>query len=191
MGNNDPIRRSGEYRVEQNLGEILQQIHGAVEKRLDTIVEDFKDHAEKVNSRLAQGDTTMAVMNQTIKSVGEKVDSLKADVTTQVSTLREEIRSQSDRINGIEKSRPADRTPRATPALTPKEEPKEPKEPWLYRALRKGAEVAIAAVMTAIILGIFWWIIRGNAAKVLDSPTPPTQPTSSHPSMPPATGTPQ
>jgi hypothetical protein len=176
VSDKEQIRRSGEFRIEQNLGEILQGIHGAVEKRLDTIVEKFETHADKVDDRLAKGDTTMAVMNQAIKHVGDRVEALHGDLTTQINTLRSEVKSQSDKIRDIEVKRPVDRTPRATPALEPKKE-----EPWLYRAFRKGTEYSIAAVMAALALGLVLWILRGNAAKIFDTspaaaPALPTTP---------------
>ncbi len=153
----DPIRRSGEIRVEQSLGELLTQIHQSVEKRLDNVVERFEKHAEKVENRLAQGDTSMAVMNQSIKGV-----------EAQLGTIRSDIKIQSEKIRDVESKRPVDHTPRATPALEPKAE-----IPWIIRALKKGAEAGIAAVCAAVALGIFLWFVRGNAAKLIDtSPAP-------------------
>lgn len=173
----DPIRRSGEIRVEQSLGELLTQIHGSVEKRLDDIVDRFEKHADRVDTRLAAGDTKMALLNQSINKVEESITGLRTD-----------IKDQSDRIHDIEIKKPiGDRTPRATPALM--ETKKEAPEPWVYRAFRKGAEYSIAAVMAAIALALVLWIIRGNAAKIVDT-APASTPSTAPSSTTPATGTP-
>ncbi len=149
----DPIRRSGEIRVEQSLGDLLTQIHTSVDKRLDNIVERFEKHADKVESRLAHGDTTMAVLNTSHKGV-----------ENQLSTIRTDMKSQSDKINDVAAKRGIDRTPRATPALEPKSE-----QAWLTKTLRKGAEAGIVLVCATVCLGIFLWFVRGNAAKLIDT----------------------
>lgn len=152
----DPIRRSGEIRVEQTLGEMLGAIHASVEKRLDNIVERFENHAERVNTRLSEGDKTMALMNQSIRGV-----------ENQLTTIRSDMKEQSDKLDDVEnKRRASDKTPRATPALEPKVE-----QSWINKALKKGAETAVATLMTTVVLGVFLWVVRGNAAKIIDPPS--------------------
>lgn len=170
----DPIRRSGEFRIEQNLGELLTQIHQSVEKRLDNVVDRFEKHADEVEKRLAQGDTTMALMNQSIKGV-----------ENQLTTIRSDMKIQSDKIHDVEARRPIDRTPRATPALEPKAE-----TPWITKALKKGAEAGIMSVCAAIALGIFLWLVRGNAAKIIDT-SPAAAPAISSPASPSASTDPR
>ncbi len=154
----DPIRRSGELRVEQSIAELISQAHDRLEKQIGTLDEKFDAHADKVNTRLAAGDTHMALMNQSIKSV-----------QTEVTTMRGELRDQSDKVRNVQAK--GDRTPRATPALEPKAE-----QAWLTKTLRKGAEAGIVLVCATMCLGVFLWFVRGNAAKLLDT-SPAAAPT--------------
>ncbi len=151
----DPIRRSGELRVEQSIAELISQAHDRLEKQIGTLDEKFDAHADKVNTRLAAGDTHMALMNQSIKSV-----------QTEVTTMRGELRDQSDKVRNVQAK--GDRTPRATPAL----EPKKPEPPWLTKTLRKGVETAVGACMSVILVGALIWVFKGHAAALITD-TPP------------------
>lgn len=159
----DPIRRSGEFRIEQNLGELVSSLAERIEGRVESLSADFKEHSKSVEKRLAEGDTKMALMNQSIEGVN-----------SQLTTIRSDIKAQSDKIRDIEAKRPVDHTPKATPALEPK--PEKPPQSRIEKLAWKGLEAGVMAVCAAFCLGVFLWFVRGNAAKIIDT-SPAAAPT--------------
>ncbi len=134
-----------------------------LEKQIGSLDTKFDAHAEKVNTRLASGDTLLALMDQSIKAV-------KGEVTT----LRTELKEQSDKIRQVQPK--GDRTPQATPALTPKAE--KPEQPRIVKIFWKGLETAIGAAMSVLLVGGMIYIFKGKAAALIADPTSAPAPSS-------------
>ncbi len=163
------IRKSGEYAL---IAEVAEQIYNRFDKRVGEIVDKFETHAKEVTTQLADGDKTMALINQSVQGVKEDVSQLSTEVKANSTVVNQmKVDAQNFRRKG-------DTSPLATAALEPKKE-KEEKPSWLIET----GKLALQNAMVALTVAVMIWLLRGGAAPVVTGAAPPT--TATAPTTPP------
>ncbi len=151
--------KSGEFAA---LAEIADKIYQRVDERVSTIVENFEIHAKDVTGQLAAGDKTMALINQSVQAVKQDVAELSTKVENNSNVVNQmKVDAQNFRRRG-------DTSPLSTAALEPKADPAKP------GFVAETGKMALSACVSALAVAVMLWIMRGNAASIVNAPPAPT-----------------